>query len=247
MFCLQLPSQYSAAPAPKPSAPPPTAPKPALSFLPPPEMGDRPPPAPWAEELKARTNRQANHNNSAPNSAAQPFAKAPAVAPKSSFGGRTTTSSASLAQKLNQNLNQTTAPVNFAPKASPPSAGSSFPPPPAAPPAPPTPPNNMGAAPSSNHIKSSPFASQVNANQNAAAAVPPPQPKTVAPPSSPFSQPMKTPPASTVCYNLINLHGDSLFLQYKSKENTYDLVSQETESHLVSLKINCLIVNKNIL
>lgn len=197
MFCPQLPSQYSAAPAPKPSAPPPTAPKPALSFLPPPEMGDRPPPAPWAEELKARTNRQANHNNSAPSSAAQPFAKGPAVAPKSAFGGRTATSSASLAQKLNQNLNQTTAPV--APKPSPPSTISSFPLPPAAPPAPPTPPSNMGAAPSSNHIKSSPFASQVNANQNAAAAVPPPQPKTMASPSSSFSQPMKSPPASTVC------------------------------------------------
>ncbi len=52
LFYQQLPSQYPAAPAPKPSAPP-TAPKPALSFLPPPEMGDRPPPAPWAEELKA--------------------------------------------------------------------------------------------------------------------------------------------------------------------------------------------------
>lgn len=205
MFCPQLPSQYSAAPAPKPSAPPPTAPKPALSFLPPPEMGDRPLPAPWAEELKARTNRQANHSNSAPNSAAQPFAKAPAVAPKSAFGGRTATSSASLAQKLNQNLNQTTAPVNVAPKPSPPSASSSFPPLPAAPPAPPTPPNNMGASPSSNHIKSSPFASPVNANQNAAAAVPPPQPKTMAPPSSSFSQPMKTPPASTVCWRFNQL------------------------------------------
>lgn len=168
-------------------------------------MGDRPPPAPWAEELKARTNRQANHNNSAPNSAAQPFAKAPAVAPKSGFGGRTATSSVSLAQKLNQNLNQTTNPINVAPKPSPPSTNSSFPPPPAAPPAPPTPPNNMGAAPSPNHIKSSPFASQVNANQNLPAAVPLPQPKTMASPYSSFSQPMKTPPASTVCCSFILL------------------------------------------
>uniref|UniRef100_A0A087Y4N2 Zyxin n=1 Tax=Poecilia formosa TaxID=48698 RepID=A0A087Y4N2_POEFO len=67
----QTPSQYSSAPATKPPGAPPTAPKPALSFLPPPEMGDRPPPAPWAEELKARTSP-----------GAQPFTKPPAVAPK---------------------------------------------------------------------------------------------------------------------------------------------------------------------
>ncbi|XP_051262016.1 zyxin isoform X2 [Dicentrarchus labrax] len=212
-FNPKLPSQFPSVPAPKPAAPPPTAPKPALSFLPPPEMGDRPPPAPWAEELKARTNRQANHSNSAPNS----FAKAPAVAPKSGFGGRPTTSSASLAQKLNQNLNQNTAPISVAPKPSPPSATSSFPPPPAAtssfppalsatssfppppaaPPAPPTPPNNMASAPASNHIKSSPFASQVNANQNPPAAVPPPQPKAMASSRPSFSQPMRGPSAST--------------------------------------------------
>ncbi|XP_060936701.1 zyxin [Limanda limanda] len=196
-FNPKLPSQYPSAPAPKPSAPPPTAPKPALSFLPPPEMGDRPAPPPWAEELKARTNRQANHN-SAPNSAAQPFSKAPAVAPKSGFGGRPTNSSASLAQKLNQNLNQNPPIVSVAPKPSPPYATSSFPPPPAAPPAPSTPPKSMVAAPTSNHIKSSPFASQVNANQNPPAAVPPPpQPKMMTSPPSSFNQPMKSPPAST--------------------------------------------------
>ncbi|KAJ3598023.1 hypothetical protein NHX12_001537 [Muraenolepis orangiensis] len=83
-FNPKLPSQYSSAPAPKPSGPPPTAPKPNLSFLPPPEMGDRPPPAPWAEELRARTNRHGNHN--APSGAAAPrgaqtAAKAPVVAP----------------------------------------------------------------------------------------------------------------------------------------------------------------------
>ncbi|KAK1895006.1 Zyxin [Dissostichus eleginoides] len=89
-FNPKIPSQYSSAPAtaPKPPAPPPTAPKPSLSFLPPPEMGDRPPPAPWAEELKARTNRHANNHNSGPNSS-QPLSKAPAVAPKAAFGGRT--------------------------------------------------------------------------------------------------------------------------------------------------------------
>ncbi|XP_071372489.1 zyxin isoform X2 [Centroberyx affinis] len=199
-FNPKLPTQYSSAPAPKPSAPPPTAPKPTLSFLPPPEMGDRPPPAPWAEELKARTNRQANHNSApapAQTPAAQPFAKAPAVAPKSGFGGRTATSAASLAQKLNQNLNHTPAPVGGTPKPSPAPAASSFPPPPAAPPAPPAPPNNMAASPASNHIKSIPIASQENVNPSPPAPVPPPQPKAMASPPSSFSQPMKTPPAST--------------------------------------------------
>uniref|UniRef100_UPI003AB09023 zyxin isoform X1 n=1 Tax=Centroberyx gerrardi TaxID=166262 RepID=UPI003AB09023 len=199
-FNPKLPTQYSSAPAPKPSAPPPTAPKPTLSFLPPPEMGDRPPPAPWAEELKARTNRQANHNSApapAQTPAAQPFAKAPAVAPKSGFGGRTSTSAASLAQKLNQNLNHTPAPVGGAPKPSPAPAASSFPPPPAAPPAPPAPPNNMVASPASSHIKSIPIASQENVNPSPPAPVPPPQPKAMASPPSSFSQPLKTPPAST--------------------------------------------------
>eukprot|EP00066_Takifugu_rubripes_P014919 XP_011604185.1 PREDICTED: zyxin [Takifugu rubripes] len=185
-FNPKLPSQVSAAPAPRPAAPPPTAPKPALSFLPPPEMGDRPPPAPWAEELKARTNRQANHSNSA----AQPFAKPPAVAPKSAFGGRPATSSVALAQKLNQ----TTPPSSVAPKPSPPPAASSFPPPPAAPPAPPAPSNTVSAPPS-NHIKGSAFAGQTNANQTPPAAVPVSQPKAVTSPHS-YNPPLKTPPAS---------------------------------------------------
>ncbi|XP_076010831.1 zyxin isoform X2 [Genypterus blacodes] len=202
-FNPKLPSQYSA-PAPKPSAPPPTAPKPTLSFLPPPEMGDRPPPAPWAEELKARTNRHANHNSTpaaAPSPAAQPlFAKPPAVAPKSGFGGRPTNSSASLAQKLNQNLNHTPSPHGVAPKPSVVSAASSFPPPPAAPPAPPAAPNNPSALPASNHLKKSlPFISKENTNAPPppAAAPPPPQPKTMSLPASSFNQPMKSPPAST--------------------------------------------------
>lgn len=182
-FNPKLPNQFPAAPAaPRPSAPPPTAPKPALSFLPPPEMGDRPPPAPWAEELRARTNRQANHSSSGLNAA-----KAPPVAPKAAFGGKS--SSATLAQKLTHNLNQGTAPVHVTAKPSPPPASSSFPPPPAAPPAAPP-------APSSYHIKTPPFASQVNANQSPPAAVPPPQPKTMTSPSSPYNQPMKSPPSS---------------------------------------------------
>uniref|UniRef100_H3CRI6 Zyxin n=1 Tax=Tetraodon nigroviridis TaxID=99883 RepID=H3CRI6_TETNG len=168
-------------------APPPTAPKPALSFLPPPEMGDRPPPAPWAEELKARTNRQANHSNSA----APLFPKTSPVVPKTAFGGRPATSSAALAQKLNQ----APPPTSSSPKPSPPVATVSLPPPPAAPPAPPAPPNNTAFAAPSNHVKSPPLASQSNANQSPPAAAPVPQPKTAPAPHS-YNQPMKTPPAS---------------------------------------------------
>ncbi|XP_028325571.1 zyxin [Gouania willdenowi] len=193
-FNPKLPNQYSSAPVLKPSAPPPTAPKPALSFLPPPEMGDRPPPAPWAEELKARTNRQANHNP-APIVSAQSFAKGPAVAPKTAFGGRMATSSSSLAQKINQNLNQVPTPVSNVSKPLPPTATSSFPPPPAAAPAPLT--NSMGAAPTSNHMTSSLFASTVNGNQNSPFAPPPSQTKTMTSPPSSFIQPMNTTPAST--------------------------------------------------
>ncbi|KAM3872864.1 uncharacterized protein ACN63O_001847 [Diretmus argenteus] len=200
-FNPKLPSQYSSAP--KPPAPPPTAPKPTLSFLPPPEMGDRPPPAPWAEELKARTNRQSNHSfaaGSAPTPATPPFAKAPAVAPKSGFGPRTATSAASLAQKLNHNLNHTPTQFGSAPKPSAASAPAahSFPAPPAAPPAPPAPPAqpNMAAPPASNHIKSTPIASQQNVNPPPPAPAPPHQPKKMASPPSSFNQPMKPPPAS---------------------------------------------------
>uniref|UniRef100_A0A3P9HSV1 Zyxin n=1 Tax=Oryzias latipes TaxID=8090 RepID=A0A3P9HSV1_ORYLA len=209
-FNPKLPSQYSSAP--KFPAPPPTAPKPALSFLPPPEMGDRPPPAPWAEELKARTNRQSNHN-SAPNAGAQGFAKAAEVSPKPSFGGKVATSSASLAQKINQNLNQPAAPINNVPKPSPPAANRSFPTPPAAPPAAPAPVNHKSgaaAAPTAaNNIKSSPFGSKVNANQKTPAAPPPPpQMKTAASPPAPYSQPMKTTPASTPSPpNPVPVHG----------------------------------------
>ncbi|XP_063055350.1 zyxin isoform X2 [Engraulis encrasicolus] len=81
-FNPKLPSQFAAAPAPKPAGPPPTAPKPSLSFLPPPELQDRPPPAPWAEELRARTTlRHANQNTASAASPAQPLAKASSPAP----------------------------------------------------------------------------------------------------------------------------------------------------------------------
>uniref|UniRef100_A0A3B3DG88 Zyxin n=1 Tax=Oryzias melastigma TaxID=30732 RepID=A0A3B3DG88_ORYME len=149
-FNPKLPSQYSSAPAPKFAAPPPTAPKPALSFLPPPEMGDRPPPAPWAEELKARTNRQANHN-SAPNAGAQGFAKAPAA-------------------PIN-NVPKPSAPA--ASRSFPAPSGA----PPAAPPAAPAAPvNHMSGAAAPNNTKSSPFGSKINANQPPPAAPSPPNP-----------------------------------------------------------------------
>lgn len=226
-FNPKLPSQYSSAPAPKPSAPPPTAPKPTLSFLPPPEMGDRPPPAPWAEELKARTNRQANQNPAsaaAPPPPTQPFAKAPAVAPKSGFGAKTATSAASLAQKLNQNLNQNLnhTPVQFggAPKPSP--APTSFPPAPPAPPAapapPPAPPSSAAAPPASTDIKRHPVFSHDNVRPTPPAPAPPPQPKAMVSPPSSFSQQMKTPPSSMPSPGLVPIPGGGVPLNMREVE-----------------------------
>ncbi|CAB1334515.1 unnamed protein product [Coregonus sp. 'balchen'] len=192
-FNPKLPSQSSAPrpPAPKLAGPPPTAPKPNLSFLPPPEMGDKPPPAPWAEELKLRTtHRQANNATSAPAPAPapQPFAKAPFVAPKAFGGIKTGTSVPPVGLK---NQNHTPAPFGFAPKPTP--AASSFPPPPAAPPAPPA---NKVAPPAFNHSKPSSIDSQMTVSPPLPAPVPPPQPKAMTSPPSSYSQPMKTPPSS---------------------------------------------------
>ncbi|XP_016419324.1 zyxin-like [Sinocyclocheilus rhinocerous] len=156
-FSPKLPSQFSAAPAPKPAAPPPTAPKPALSFLPPPELQDRPPPAPWAEELRART-RPANQNTISAPAPAQSFPKGPAVAPKTNFPP----------SQLNSNFgSKTVSPApsggargfNHAVKTP---AQSSFPPPPpAAPPAPVPPPANISTpAPTFSHSETSPIGSQ---------------------------------------------------------------------------------------
>ncbi|XP_077576314.1 zyxin [Stigmatopora nigra] len=179
-FNPKLPNQYSSVQNTKPMAPPPTAPKPTLSFLPPPEMGDRPPPAPWAEELKARTNRQANHNSPPP-----PVAKSP-------FGARLTTSSSSLAKKLNQNLIQTPNSSSSVQKSTTLSGPTTFPPVPSSPPAPAaTTPNNIAG----DHVKSPQF---VSLNEKTPVAVPPPKAKTITPPPpSSFNQPMKSPPAST--------------------------------------------------
>uniref|UniRef100_A0A673HHS4 Zyxin n=1 Tax=Sinocyclocheilus rhinocerous TaxID=307959 RepID=A0A673HHS4_9TELE len=160
-FSPKLPSQFSAAPAPKPAAPPPTAPKPALSFLPPPELQDRPPPAPWAEELRART-RPANQNTISAPAPAQSFPKGPAVAPKTNFPP----------SQLNSNFgSKTVSPApsggargfNHAVKTP---AQSSFPPPPpAAPPAPVPPPANISTpAPTFSHSETSPIGSQSAGN-----------------------------------------------------------------------------------
>ncbi|KAM6967705.1 zyxin isoform 1-T2 [Aplochiton taeniatus] len=221
-FNPKLPSQYSAAPAPKPVAPPPTAPKPCLSFLPPPEMGDRPPPAPWAEELKARTNRQANHGSASAHSpapAAQQVSKAPIMAPKTGpfpvsqpgagFGVRAPSSSApSMAPKFNQNqthvkpnLSQANAhaPAPSQTRAPAPAHTPAPAPGPVSsfpPPPPPAPPTNMGAGPAVNHVKSSPIGNQQNVNPPPPAPVAPPQPKTMTSPSSSFSQPKKSVPSS---------------------------------------------------
>uniref|UniRef100_A0A8C2JW67 Zyxin n=1 Tax=Cyprinus carpio TaxID=7962 RepID=A0A8C2JW67_CYPCA len=182
-FNPKLPSQFSSAPAPKPAAPPPTAPKPTLSFLPPPELQDRPPPAPWAEELRART-RPANQNTTSAPAPVQSFPKAPAVAPKTNFPP----------SQLNSNFGSKTvspAPTggargfNHAVKTP---AQSSFPPPPpAAPPAPVPPPANIPSpAPTFNHSEKSPIGSQQSFAPPSPAA-----PKTS--PVSSFNRPARNP------------------------------------------------------
>lgn len=188
-LCLfaQLPSQFSSAP--KPAPPPVTAPKPALSFLPPPELQDRPPPAPWAEELRART-RPANQNTASAPAPVQSFTKAPAVAPKTNFPP----------SQLNSNFGSKTvspAPTggargfNHAVKTP---AQSSFPPPPpAAPPAPVPPPANIPSpAPTFNHSEKSPIGSQQSFAPPSPAA-----PKTS--PVSSFNRPARNTVPPKVC------------------------------------------------
>ncbi|KPP79337.1 zyxin-like, partial [Scleropages formosus] len=184
-FNPKLPSQVPVVPAPKPGGPPPvTAPKP-LSFLPPPELQDRPPPAPWAEELKRRTNRQAAQSPAPAPSQAQPAVKGPAVAPKTSFpvnqnaAGNKGPSFPSAGPKP---------PVSSAPPAaSKPVPSSSFPPPP--PPVNQTSPQPAVSPPFS-HSKSSPAGSQ----ENVSTAPPASQPKSVSSGSSPRG-PSGGPPA----------------------------------------------------
>ncbi|KAJ8289904.1 hypothetical protein GJAV_G00006600 [Gymnothorax javanicus] len=188
-FNPKLPSQVPLVPTPKPFAPPPTAPKPALSFLPPPELQDRPPPAPWAEELKLRqTNRHANQTPASAPAQPQPTPKGPGVAPKSSFPvNQSTTSNASLGPKgsvsapppANQKTPSSTAPP-FASKPAP--SSSFFPPPPKQ--APPT-----SVAPAFNHTKPSPTSVQERVSPPSMS----PQPKAVTSPPSRQGKPASQP------------------------------------------------------
>ncbi|KAG7469335.1 hypothetical protein MATL_G00127820 [Megalops atlanticus] len=197
-FNPKLPSQVPLVPAPKPSGPPPTAPKPPLSFLPPPELQDRPPPAPWAEELKLRqTNRQANQTPASAPSHPQPAAKGPTAGSKPTFpASQSTPSSASpgfgqkagvLAPSVNQKLTNNN-PTPFAAK---PTPSSSFPPPPA--PVSQTPSSNRSVSPAFNHAKAPPPSSQAHVSNPPSA----PQPKPMTAPPPPQGQP-KGPPAPKV-------------------------------------------------
>ncbi|XP_051574366.1 zyxin-like [Myxocyprinus asiaticus] len=182
-FKPKLPSQFSSVPVSKPAAPPPTAPKPALSFLPPPELQDRPPPAPWAEELRARTTfRPAiQSQTSAP---AQSLAKGPAVAPKTNFTPSQPNSNFG-SKSVSPAPSGVARGFNHAVK---PPAQCSFPPPPAAPPAPVAPPASVPApAPAFNHSVTSPIGSQKN-------VIPPPPaaPQSKTSPVSSFIRPTNT-------------------------------------------------------
>ncbi|KAG9276567.1 zyxin [Astyanax mexicanus] len=187
------PSQLSSAPAPKP---PPTAPKPALSFLPPLELQDRPPPAPWAEELRARTTLRQTGPSPASASApsSQPLAKGPAAAPKSTFSPSQPTSNFS-PKPGNVATSAGTRGINSV------SSHASFPPPPAAPPAaPPAPPAAPPASvpaptPVFSHSKPAPVVSQEKWNPPPPAA---PQPKPASSPISSYSKPIGNPSAPKV-------------------------------------------------
>ncbi|XP_064165772.1 LOW QUALITY PROTEIN: zyxin [Anguilla rostrata] len=188
-FNPKMPSQVPLVPTPKPFVPPPTAPKPGLSFLPPPELQDRPPPAPWAEELKLRqTNRHANQPpGSAPAPAqAQPAPKGPGVAPKSSFpvsnaGASSGPKAAASGPPASQKQPSGGAPA-FAPK---PAPSASFPPPP--PPVNQAPPTSV--TPGFSRPKPAPAGNQVRVSPPSVS----PQPKAVAPPPSSQTKPMGAP------------------------------------------------------
>ncbi|KAJ8392882.1 hypothetical protein AAFF_G00070860 [Aldrovandia affinis] len=193
-FNPKLPSQVPLVPTPKPVTPPPTAPKPPLSFLPPPELGDRPPPAPWAEELRARqTNRQANQTPASASAPPQPAPKGPAVAQKSSFPvsqGTASSSSAHFGPKavasapaVHQKVANNAAP----PFAAKPAPSSSFPPPP--PPVNQAPPTNISISPAFNHSKPTPTVSQERVSPPALS----PRPKAMTSPPSPQGKPMGAP------------------------------------------------------
>lgn len=172
MSVVQVSSQLSSVPTPKPPAPPPTAPKPSLSFLPPPELQDRPPPAPWAEELRARTTlRQGGTSTASAPASGPPLGKGPAAAPKTTF---TPSQPASNFSPKPGNNMSSAAPrgVNLAPKVT---SHISFPTPPAAPPGPPPPPANV-PAPAVNNAKTSLLVNQEKTSPPPASAQPKPAP-----------------------------------------------------------------------
>ncbi|KAI1885808.1 hypothetical protein AGOR_G00207600 [Albula goreensis] len=194
-FNPKLPTQVPLVPTPKPVGPPPTAPKPALSFLPPPELQDRPPPAPWAEELKARqTNRQANQNPPLASTQPQPTHKGPSVAPKSSFSvsqSAPINSSANFGPKAGsvpapsgnpKLMNSTT--TLFAAK---PAPSTSFPPPP--PPVNQAPSASAAVSPAFSQSKPTPTSS----HERVSPPAPSPQPKAATSPPSPQAKPMGAP------------------------------------------------------
>ncbi|XP_028833999.1 zyxin [Denticeps clupeoides] len=164
-FNPKLPSQMSTSLGPKPSAPPPIAPKPPLSFLPPPELQDRPPPAPWAEELRARTTqRQAHQSPASGPTPTQSLAKAqcPYVTP-TFMPSNSVSQEAHVPPKAGSWAANHT-PSNSKPR---PSAPAVCPLPVCAP-----------SAPSVNHAKRSPIGSQENLTSS------PPQTKPMASPPS---------------------------------------------------------------
>ncbi|XP_017328769.1 zyxin [Ictalurus punctatus] len=192
-FNPKVSSQLSSVPTPKPFAPPPTAPKPSLSFLPPPELQDRPPPAPWAEELCARTTLRQGGTSapSAPASGA-PLGKGPAATLKTTF---TPSQPASNLSPKPGNKTSSTAPqgVNLAPKVT---SHISFPPPPLAPPGPPPPPASVPTpGPAVSNAKAS-----LPVNQEKTSPRPvSPQPKPAPSPTStalPYGKPMASPTPS---------------------------------------------------
>ncbi|KAF7708590.1 zyxin isoform X1 [Silurus meridionalis] len=191
-FNPKMSSQPSSVPSPKPPAPPPTAPKPSLSFLPPPELQDRPPPAPWAEELRARsTLRQGGTSTASAPASGAPPTKGPAAAPKSTFTPSQPASNF-IPKPVNNMSSATAKGVNLAPKVT---SHTSFPPPPAAPPGPPPPPafNSSVPAPAPAFSNTKAF---LPVNQEKTSPPPvSPQPKPAPPPAYPQPKPAP-PPAS---------------------------------------------------
>ncbi|KAF5907714.1 zyxin-like, partial [Clarias magur] len=186
-------SQLSSGLSPKPPAPPPTAPKPSLSFLPPPELQDRPPPAPWAEELRARTTlRQGGPSTASAPASGAPLGKGPAAAPKTSFIPSQPASNFSPKPANNNISSAGQRGVNLAPKVT---SHISFPPPPAAPPGPPPPPANAPApapAPAFSNTKAIISINQEKTSPSPASPQPKPAPSPTSTPS-PYGNTMAGP------------------------------------------------------